>query len=122
MRLYEILGCIRDCCALFTRWSIPSRGQLTENATGFSACLLRSPRRSVSPDGVPALLAVGAELEHVVLVATPGSHTKAAQFGIPQDSVFERVDRPLGDLSPHPATNLATDVEDIRENYRNKAE
>ena len=110
MRLYETLGCIRDCCALFTSWNIPSRGQLTENATGFSACLLRSPRRSVSSDGVPTLLAMGAELEHVVLVATPGSHTKAAQFGIPQDSVFERVDRPLGDLSPHPATNLATDA------------
>ena len=76
----------------------------------------------MSPDGVPALLAVGAELEHVVLVATPGSHTKTAQFGIPQDSVFERVDRPLGDLPPHLATNLATDVEDIRGNCRNKGE
>ena len=64
----------------------------------------------MSPDGVPALLAAGAELEHVVLVATPGSHTKAAQFGIPQDPVFESVDRPLGDLSPHPATDVATDV------------
>jgi hypothetical protein len=41
MRLYEILGRIRDCYALFTRWNIPSRGQLTENATGFSACLLQ---------------------------------------------------------------------------------
>ena len=74
------------------------------------------------PDGMPALLAVHTELEDVVLVAAACSHAEAAQIGIQQDPVFESVDRSLGDLSPHPATDVATGVEDIRENCRNKGE
>ena len=58
-------------------------GQLTEQALGLLAGLLWRPGRTVPADGVPALLAAGAELEHVHLAAGPGTHAEAAEFGVP---------------------------------------
>ena len=70
-----------------------------------------------------ALPAAGAAKNAASLAAQSAS--PAAKTPLPK-RIPRKISRysrcPLGDLSPHPATNVATGVEDIRGNHRNKVE